>query len=241
MEQIFTIPVNEEFDACRDKPELGCPFCKLYRRLQCDEIEIILGASMMEPDIRIRTNELGFCGKHYEIMLTRKRMLGMGLMMESHLAEVKKKISTKSLLRDPASASVPKLNKLSSDCYVCERIKRNLDAMLSTTVYLYENDYDFKPKFRAQPYFCIPHYTALLEYASKKMNKKLYAELFAAAQEIEEKYAATLEGDVSWYCKKFRFDYEEEPWYNSKDSVQRSIKFLCGSLEDEERKNGGAL
>jgi hypothetical protein len=241
LEQIFTIPVNEEFDACREKPECGCPFCKLYRRLQCDEIGIILGASMMEPDIRIQTNELGFCAKHYEIMLTKKRMLGMGLMMESHLAEVKKKISAKSLIGDPASASVPKLKKLSSDCYVCDRIKRNLDAMISTAVYLYERDDDFRVKFKEQPYFCIPHYTALLEYASKKMNKKLYADLFNTAKSIEEKYAATLEGDVSWYCKKFRFDYEEQPWYNSKDSVQRSIKFLCGSLEDEERKDGGAL
>lgn len=241
MEQIFTIPVNEEFDACREKPECGCPFCKLYRRLQCDEIGIILGASMMEPDIRIQTNELGFCSKHYEIMLTKKRMLGMGLMMESHLAEVKKKISAKSLIGDPASASAPRLKKLSSDCYVCERIKRNLDAMMSTAVYLYERDDDFRKKFKEQPYFCIPHYTALIEYASKKMNKKLYSELYKTTKEIEEKYAATLEGDVSWYCKKFRFDYEEQPWYNSKDSVQRSIKFLCGSLEDEERKDGGAL
>ena len=53
MEQIYTIPVNEAFDAVSEKPELGCPFCMLYRKLQDDELDIILGASMMEPDIRI--------------------------------------------------------------------------------------------------------------------------------------------------------------------------------------------
>ena len=68
LEKIYTIPVNEAFDQCRGNEAEGCPFCKLYRRLENDEIEIILGASMMEPDIRIQTNRLGFCGRHFDIM-----------------------------------------------------------------------------------------------------------------------------------------------------------------------------
>ena len=167
-------------------------------------------------------------------MLSRKRMLGMGLILESHLAEVKKKVAVRSILKDPSAASISSLEKLNGDCYVCGRIKKNLDAMISTAVYLYENDDDFRIKFRKQPYFCIPHYTALVSYASKKMNKKLFREFFDAAQEVENKYVNSLENDVSWFCKKFDYRYDEEPWYNSKDSVQRSIKFLTGSEEDEE-------
>ena len=234
MEQIFTIPVNEEFDACRDDPSCGCPFCKLYRRLQRDELDIILGASMMEPDIRMKTNELGFCNKHFTMMLGRKRMLGMGLILESHLAEVKSKIVKRALFKDPSAPSMADITKLNGDCYVCSRIKRNLDAMISTAVYLYENEDEFREKFKVQPYFCLPHYTALVTYASKKMNKKLFREFFDTAEELEEKYITSLTGDVSWFCKKFDYRYDEEPWYNSKDSVQRSIKFLTGSEEDEE-------
>ena len=116
MEQIFTIPVNEEFDACRDDGSLGCPFCRLYRRLQRDELDIILGASMMEPDIN----------KHYGFMLSRKRMLGMGLILESHLAEVKAKISKRALLKDPSAPSMAALTKLNGDCYVCSRVDPHL-------------------------------------------------------------------------------------------------------------------
>ena len=235
LEQIFSIPVNEEFDACRSDKSLGCPFCKLYRRLQRDEIDIILGASMMEPDIRMKTNEMGFCNKHFGIMLGRKRMLGMGLILESHLDEVKKKISSKAIFGDVSAPSVASLGKLAADCYVCSRINKNLDAMISTAAYLYERDEnDFRRKFADQPYFCISHYTRLLEYSSKKMNKKVFREFFAAAEAVEEKYITELKGDVSWFCKKFDYRYDEEPWYNSKDSVQRSIKFLTGSEEDEE-------
>ena len=45
---------------------------------------------------------------------------------------------------------------------------------------------------------------------------------------LESSYLDTLYGDVSHFCKKFDYRYEDEPWYNSKDSVERTIKFLCG-------------
>ena len=230
MEQIYTIPVNEAFDKVGEDASCGCPFCLLYRRLQNDEIDIILGASMMEPDIRIKTNEQGFCLNHYNIMLRRKRMLGMGLMLESHLAEVEKKIHGSLVLGGRAKSSISALEKLNSDCYVCSRIDKNLSAMMATAVYLFESDPNFKPKFKKTPYFCLPHYTRLIEYASKKMSGRAFRDFYGTASEIEENYVKSLEGDVSWFCKKFDYRYDEEPWYNSKDSVQRSIKFLSGEL-----------
>ena len=64
MEQIYTIPVNEAFEASAADPSLGCPLCALYRKLEENELDLILGASMMEPDVRILTNEMGFCPTH---------------------------------------------------------------------------------------------------------------------------------------------------------------------------------
>lgn len=234
MEQIYTIPVGEAFDAVGEKPECGCPFCVLYKRLQNDEIDIILGASMMEPDIRVKTNEQGFCLNHYNIMLRRKRMLGMGLMLESHLAEVEKRIDGPTLLGNKAAAAVSSLGELEGDCYVCKRIEKNLSAMIATAVYLWESDYDFRKRFSGAPYFCLPHYRRMIDYSSKKMNKRIFKEFYGVAHGIQKTYVTALEGDVSWFCKKFDYRYDEEPWYNSKDSVQRAIKFLSGdpALDD---------
>ena len=234
MEQIYTIPVNEAFDLVGEKPECGCPLCVLYRKLQNDEIDIILGASMMEPDIRIKTNEQGFCLSHYEIMLKRKRMLGMGLMLESHLAEVKKKLMGPGLFTNKRLSAINALGELERDCYVCKRIEKNLDAMTATAVYLWESDPAFKKKFSAAPYFCLPHFRAMTEYASKKLNKRSFPEFYDAAYAVVEKYLDTLQGDVSWFCKKFDYRYDDEPWYNSKDSVPRAVKFLSGDPSDEQ-------
>ncbi len=234
MEQIYTIPVNEAFDAVAGKPECGCPFCVLYRKLQNDELDIILGASMMEPDIRMRTNEEGFCLNHFNMMLRRKRMLGMGLMLESHLAEVEKKVDGQTLLGSRAQAAHDALAKLECDCYVCARINKNLTAMISTAVYLFETDSNFREKLARAPYFCLPHYSKMIGYASKKMPKRVFRDFYDTVHGTEKKYTESLKGDVSWFCKKFDYRYDEEPWYNAKDSVQRSIKFLSGELGYDE-------
>ena len=232
MEQIYTIPVNEAFDLVAEKPECGCPVCVLFKKLQDDELDIILGASMMEPDIRIKTNEQGFCHTHFSMMLNKKKALPLALIMESHLAEVKKKLSGPVLIGNKRAAALSALGALEDDCYVCNRINKNLSAMIATIVYLWESDPEFPRKLKHAPCFCLPHYRAILEYASKKINKKAYADLYDDLYGVESTYLETLAGDVSWFCKKFDYRYDEEPWYNSKDSVKRAIKMLTGDTDE---------
>ena len=236
VEQIYTIPVNEAFDECREKKECGCPICRLYLKLQENELDIILGASMMEPDIRIQTNEQGFCLTHYNMMLGRRRMLGMGLMMESHLADVMKMLDGPTLIGNKSAAAVNALGELEDSCYVCQRVEKNLSAMTSTVVYLYETDFDFREKLKAQPWFCLPHYRRLVDYAAKKMPKRIFKDFYNDIHSLEKRYLEELSADVSWFCKKFDYRYGDEPWYNSKDAVKRGIRFLGGSFGEEIEK-----
>ena len=46
------------------------------------------------------------------------------------------------------------------------------------------------------------------------------------ADKIESACIEKLCGDVSWFCKKFDYRYKDEPWNDSKDAVERAIKFL---------------
>ncbi len=230
MEQIYTIPVNEAFEASAADVSCGCPFCSLYNKLENDELELILGASMMEPDVRIQTNEEGFCRTHYDMMFVRKNRLGMALTLESHLAELKKDIRDKGIFSSPGQRPMKRIGALERTCYVCRRIEFNFEHMIETAVLLWEKDEAFREKLKAQPYFCLPHYRRLLEEASTRLSKKQFPELEGICAEIVNGYMEKLEGDVSWFCKKFDYRYDEEPWYDSKDAVERSIRFLRGDL-----------
>ena len=48
-----------------------------------------------------------------------------------------------------------------------------------------------------------------------------------------EGYLETLQTDVSWFCRKFDYRYQDEPWNNSKDAVERTIRFLRSDLHNQ--------
>ena len=225
MEQIYTIPVNEAFEASRDDPACGCPMCAIYRKLEENELDLILGASMMEPDVRIKTTEQGFCRLHYDLMFVRKNRLGMALTLESHLKELQDDIK-EGTFGTPGTKPIKRVSALECSCYVCRRIAYHFEHMAECVVYLWDADEEFAPKLRAQPYFCLPHYKKLLEYGQKRLGKKQLPRFTAEVGKVVSDYMTTLTDDVSWFCKKFDYRYDQEPWYNSKDSVERAIKFL---------------
>lgn len=232
MEQIYTIPVNEAFEASRDDASCGCPLCAIYRKLEENELDLILGASMMEPDVRIKTNEQGFCRLHYDQMFVRKNRLGMALTLESHLKELQDDLKD-GILGAPGSKPMKRIGELEGSCYVCKRIQYHFEHMAECVVFLWDADEEFGPKLRAQPYFCLPHYKKLLEYGQKRLNKKKMAQFNAEVSKVVRDYMDTLTEDVSWFCKKFDYRYDAEPWYNSKDAVERSIKFLRSDIHNK--------
>ena len=228
-EKIYTIPINEAFENAVDGDSCECPFCLLRDMLERNELEIIMGASMMEPDIRIQTNKKGFCKHHFEKLYENGNRLGLALILESHLAEIEKKIFEGGTLFDgKGEKEQGKLKTLDETCYICERMEDSLAKMFDNMVYLWETDYEFREKFKNQKYFCLPHYRELLEYGRSKLSKKDFSEYFKTAREIERAYISELGGDVTWFCKKFDYRYDKEPWYNAKDAIPRALAFLSG-------------
>ncbi len=231
MEQLYTIPVNEAFDGGEEGTPCTCPMCRLHTKLEENELELILGASMMEPDVRQKTNVQGFCGPHYQMMFGRKNRLGLGLILESHLSRIEGDLSSEglsALFSGVGTDSMKKLGKLEESCYICGRIEMHFSRMFDTVLLLYKTDSTFRRKFAAQPFFCLPHYRRLLMLAKSSMSKKEFPEFYGVASEIEKRYIKELGEDVSWFCKKFDYRYADEPWKNSKDAVERSIAFLSG-------------
>lgn len=231
-ERIYTIPVNMAFEQHDE-----CPFCLLFKNLEDTEIELITGASMMEPDVRIQTNSLGFCKEHYKKMYENQKRLSLALTLQTHLAELQKDLSLGGFLsKDAGAKPVKRITELNESCYVCQRIKANFEKMFETACLLFEEEREFRDKFMSQTRFCLPHYAMLLSSARKVLSKRYYPELLKEADIIESKYIASLYDDISLFCKKFDYNYRDTPWGSSKDSVERSIEFLTSGLHNPNAK-----
>ncbi|MBE6588080.1 MAG: hypothetical protein E7647_06670 [Ruminococcaceae bacterium] len=230
MEQLYTIPVNEAFEKGQEDASRGCPFCRLYRRLELNELDLILGASMMEPDVRKKTNEKGFCPDHYSKMMKRGKRLPLSLILQSHLAEVDGMLKKPGITPALAGAdSAKKLKALSEDCYVCERIEANFSKMIETAAILWETDPDFKYKCSSQPYFCLPHFSRYLSAAKAQMKGKTFAEFYKSVYKKEEKVLEDLQDKIDRFAKSFDYRYAKEPWDDAKRAIEDTMPILNGT------------
>lgn len=228
-EQIYTIPVTETADKIIEEGKCECLLCSLYSKLEEDELTLILGASMMEPDIRIKTNKEGFCRKHFDKMLTMKNKLGLALMLQSHIDEVRKNVFPKEGLFSPknkSEASLKPLKEHCDSCYICSKIDFHLEKMAQTIVYLWDTEEEFAKKLSKMPFFCLEHYQLLLQTGVYKLSKNRQNDFFTAVSSVEKAYFDSLYDDVSKFCKKFDYRFEDEPWGTAKDSVERAVKIL---------------
>ena len=230
MEQIYTIPINEAFEASAHDGT-SCPFCIIRKKFEENEIELILGASAMEPDIRIKTNERGFCADHFSKMLKRGKKLPVALMLESHLDTVCGKLKGKSVLPGfKAKSASSALSVLSRSCYLCDRLDENFGRVMENAIYMWRSDSSFRNLFSRQRAFCVPHAASLLEFASKNLKSSEFGTLCSAVRAVQEDYLAREREKISRFIKKFDYRYEDEPWGDAKEAVEDAIRALRGDV-----------
>lgn len=224
-EDICSIPISQVFET-----RAGCPICRMRDMLEERMLEYIMGAAMMEPDVRMETNRLGFCQQHFFMMLKRRNRLSVALMMDSYLKEQEKELFPKKLplVKTDYKKQADKIGKQLDSCFVCDKISWSMDRLLSNMMRLYVKERDFRALFDNQPCLCLPHYRLLLETGKKEMDKKYFGDFAAVCEKLAHEYMTALCQDVSHFCTMF--DYrntgEDADWGNSKDSIERCGWFL---------------
>ena len=254
-EKIYTIPVSDAFAV-----DCECPLCVLEQKLEDESIEYALGASLMEPDKRQETNELGFCKAHFEAMYNKQvNRLGLALMIDTFLQEknarIKKIYESKvnSLEKDAAvglvknisnklsskqtdteklvAELVQELNNIEKSCTICKKLEHTIDRYVDVIFYLYFKEPDFRQIFHSKKGFCLKHLSLLLGSTKKYLNSSQTAIFTKNIMEMQLPHLARIEKEVDWFTKKFDYRFNDAPWGNSKDAIIRSIKKIRGNCE----------
>lgn len=226
-EDLCSIPIHDVF-----LPKDGCPFCRMRDMLEDRMATYITGAAMMEPDVREETNRLGFCEEHFNQILARGSRLSVALILESLLAEIRAEAFPEK--GAPLKKALPALERRKGSCFICENLEKNTAHLLETTIDLWQKDPDFRKLYREQEYICLPHYRQVLE-AAKSMPKKNAALFYEDTASLAGNCLAALNEDVTHFCRMFDYRSAGGDWGNSKDAIERSIRFLT-SREPEDRQ-----
>ncbi len=222
-DDICTIPVSEIFEV-----QDGCPICRMRDTVESHLVDYILGDAMMEPDVRIKTNETGFCEFHYDQMMNRRGRLQLALMLQTHMEEIGKGVFRKKLFSSD-SRKEAEAHRISSQCFICEKVEWGLSRMIETVYRCYENERDFRALFNAQPMFCLPHYERLLAGASKRNMRSYGSEFSENLNRITGEACRSLSADLAKYCTMYDYRAKETgDWGTSRTAVERTVAFLNG-------------
>ncbi len=234
-EQLYTIPINEAFDV-----KEGCPLCRLRHQLEEQSLSYIMGAAMMEPDVRIVTNQLGFCRRHFHRMLGMGNRLSLALMLESHLDSVAQLIPEESgqkpgrlgkLRKYDGDSPAPQLSAQVESCFVCRRAKEAEGKIVSNVIYVWKKDPGFPEKLRAQPYFCLEHTAMLLEAGQKGLSEAGYLSFSQDVLTLARNRLQQLRVNVTEFCRSFDHENAGKPLRpEAKNSVEDTVAFLSGDL-----------
>lgn len=220
-ETLYSIPVSEVFE-----PRKGCPICCLHSLLEQRAVDYIMGAAMMEPAVRIRTNELGFCYSHLEQMHAKSNSLSLALILESRLIEIG---------REMEQNKYGAKNPPGKTCFVCEKIDTELSGMIKSLYLLYNTQEDFRKLFAEQEFLCHRHYLTLRDGAKKHISKKLHKEFCDVSFSLASHPLEELKKDIRHYCNMFDYRNADADWGNSRGSIERAVAWTTSTEIDENK------
>lgn len=237
-EVLYDIPVNDIFD----KP-CECVICAMKKKLDDEEVAFAMGPSYMEDDIRLTTDETGFCVRHMQMMYDFENRLGLSLILQSHMQktiENIKKLQKKGrgsgggfFSKSTHSSLYQYTKKQVDSCFLCERIKDVFTRYLITTFYLYEKDMEFRKKFKSCQGFCLEHYGLLYELAPKYLSHSVLELFTTDLNKVFLDNFQRVQEDISWFVDKFDYRNADKPWGTSKDALPRAMTKVNGIVPDE--------
>ena len=221
-ENICSIPVNDVF-----LPKDGCPMCRMRDMLEERKAEYVTGSAMMEPNVRIKTNEQGFCYRHFSMMVKQGKRLSNALILESHLQQISEQLLPAAPVGKPDKKRMTALDALIKDCFICRDIKENMENMVRIVHAMWISEPEFRQLYAEQKFICLEHFYLLMNVDQKGLGKSLQG-FYEATSKLAGGYLLQLKDDISHFCRMFDYRSANEKWGNSKDSIERSIEFLTG-------------
>jgi hypothetical protein len=241
MEKIYMIPVNDAYDS-----DCECPLCSLRDNAEKNYLDYYLGPSLMEPDTRKITNRTGFCPVHMGMLNNSEAgRLGLGLMLHTHLknmdAEVTGRIADSVPERSSGflkgkdykaklNAAADLIDERIARCPICENMNEAMGHYIDVIIWMFKHDDAFRSKLENKT-CCLPHTAALLR-AATSLSQSDACEFVKILLNNSKESFKVLEDDVEWFTLKFDYRNKDKPWGNSKNAIQRSMRFLSSDRRD---------
>lgn len=226
-EHIHTIPIYDAF-----RLGTGCPLCALRSGVEERKLESLLdGECTMDPGVREKTDEAGFCREHLFKLKEMGDALSLALLLESRLLRLEKDLFGGPASSGPCRPVKETLDRSLSSCYICHEIDETMRLYCGIIIDLWRKDESFRELFLSQPRFCLRHDRDLVAQAEKKLKKNEAALFLSCVSQVRKNCLERLKVDARAFCKSFDYRYAGRDLGEAKTIVRRTIAFLTGDGE----------
>ncbi len=244
-EKIYTIPVNEAYETAEE-----CPLCFLEKKLEDEALDYALGAAMMEPDYRVKSNETGYCNRHFECLNKMPNKLSLALVLETHLEEIRKTVKNhEKAVKKAAEAksglfkktdkikviteAAEAAGKINSGCMICEKVSHTMDRYFEVLFYLWDTEEDFRKKFDDSKGVCMHHFEKLVSLAPKYLNEEKAARFVSVLIEKQSVELERLQDEIHRFTLKFDYRNKDMELGTAHDAPGRLLQKIGGYVKSE--------
>lgn len=234
-QQIHTFPLWESIESRSE-----CPFCETLEETEESYISGMFRDMTVDKEFVNYLRNNSFCSNHFARLLEYRDKFGLALLLNQLLAFEIADLESASLRSDiPQDTKTPfqKLlerfistapakdydRPITDICPLCQYLKeRELDFM-TTLIELWKEDLHFRALYYDSKGFCLQHFHSTTALAPQILEGQELDNFLDTSFRIQFESMKQLNEDLSWFIKKFNYQYANEPWKNSKDSLARSI------------------
>lgn len=216
---IYTALIWEKFNL-----ETECPLCEIKKVVEEQFLFEFLNDAVMDDDVRIKVNKLGFCKEHFDKLFVRQNKLSIALQMSTRLNALIKDIE-----KGSAKCQIADLEKENSSCIICDLTKESMQKYYMTIAYMFKTDREFAKKLSSSNGFCLEHYKELLKYSSHAgALKKEYIEVL---RNLELNTLYNLQNNLKAFCDKHDYRNRTKPLGSAENALPLARTKFYGTKE----------
>lgn len=228
-----TIPVWDAF-----KEESECPLCSLMMRAEEDALRYYLSSAIMTPEVRVETNEYGFCPHHFLLLSQGGKPQSLALVMDTfydknkevfapYFTSIKKAKNVKKALKI-VEGFEEVVKEREKGCLICTRMEDRQKRYLFTIAVLWKEDEEFKNFFLNSKGLCL-HHTVLL---SKEAKEALSGDDLLSFEKdlflLLENNLDRVKKDDWWMTQKYKSENKDKGWNGCEDAHKRAVEKFVG-------------
>jgi hypothetical protein len=222
-----------------------CPLCSLRGHAELTYMQSFRSNRVMEPSVRQKTNETGFCPEHYRGLYAGEGKLGLALVVHTHLQQ--KLPELREALEAAADAAAAdrkggrkatelleelttRLAGLRDRCFICDMLEADLERYAFTILYLWQKDPEFPAVLRASQGFCLDHFLFMLKRARKVLRGDALARWLGEVVPLMTGSLERLEKDLLAFTQLHQGTNRSLGTEEERSALARTLQKLAGRL-----------